>query len=152
MRSSPNSARKGSIACDAVEGPDSDGSGTLFIASSKTDRERAGAIAYLSPATMQAIEEWKRAGAIDRRHAQGLDRAGEAWRGVRDRVEVSRAYPLSLRAKQSIVRARHPGWLRSARNGASPSPFTPIELRFRSADMGATCRHSTPPPVRLTGR
>jgi hypothetical protein len=49
---------------DAVEGPDPDGSGTLFIATSKTDRDRAGAIAYLSPATMQAIAEWKRASGI----------------------------------------------------------------------------------------
>ncbi|WP_341850169.1 tyrosine-type recombinase/integrase [Sphingomonas natans] len=43
-----------------VEGPDGDGSGALFIASSKTDRDREGAYAYLSPGTMQAIAEWQR--------------------------------------------------------------------------------------------
>ena len=52
------------ILCEAIEGPDPDGSGTLFIGTSKTDRERAGALAYLSPATMQAIEEWRQAGGI----------------------------------------------------------------------------------------
>ena len=54
------------ITCDAIEGPDGDGSGTLLIGSSKTDRERQGAFAYLSPATMSAIDEWRRAGGIGR--------------------------------------------------------------------------------------
>lgn len=52
------------ITCDAVEGPDADGSGTLFIGSSKTDREARGAFAYLSPATMRAIEDWRNAGTV----------------------------------------------------------------------------------------
>lgn len=38
-----------------IQGPDADGAGTPDIASSKTDREKAGALAYLSPATMRAI-------------------------------------------------------------------------------------------------
>jgi len=42
-----------------IEGPDSDGAGTLFIPSSKTDREGEGAYAYLSPATMDAIARWR---------------------------------------------------------------------------------------------
>lgn len=42
-----------------IEGPDSDGAGTLFIPSSKTDREGEGAYAYLSPATMDAIAKWR---------------------------------------------------------------------------------------------
>lgn len=54
------------ITCDAVEGPDADGAGTLFIGVSKTDREAQGAFAYLSPATMRAIDDWRRAGGIDR--------------------------------------------------------------------------------------
>ena len=42
-----------------IEGPDSDGAGTLFIPTSKTDREGEGAYAYLSPATMDAIAKWR---------------------------------------------------------------------------------------------
>ena len=54
------------IECADVEGPDADGSGSLFIGTSKTDREGRGAIAYLSPVTMQAIDDWKRAGGVAR--------------------------------------------------------------------------------------
>jgi len=42
-----------------IEGPDSDGAGTLFIPSSKTDQAGEGAYAYLSPATMDAIARWR---------------------------------------------------------------------------------------------
>lgn len=54
------------IAVDAIEGPDGEGAGTLFIPESKTDRERQGAVAYLSPATMRAIGRWCDAGHIDK--------------------------------------------------------------------------------------
>ena len=54
------------IMVDAVEGPDGEGAGTLFIPESKTDREREGAVAYLSPATMRAIATWRDAGHIDK--------------------------------------------------------------------------------------
>ncbi|WP_084691277.1 tyrosine-type recombinase/integrase [Sphingomonas sp. SRS2] len=53
------------IMVDAIEGPDGEGAGTLFIPESKTDREREGAVAYLSPATMRAIARWRDAGHID---------------------------------------------------------------------------------------
>ncbi len=49
-----------------VDGPDADGAETLSIGASKTDRERAGALAYLSPATMRAIARWRERGGIDR--------------------------------------------------------------------------------------
>lgn len=49
-----------------IEGPDSDGAGTLFIPSSKTDREGEGAYAYLSPATMDAIARWREKAGIRR--------------------------------------------------------------------------------------
>lgn len=52
------------IDCSAVDGPDADGSGTLFIGSSKTDQQRRGAFAYLSPVTMAAVETWRQAGGI----------------------------------------------------------------------------------------
>jgi len=54
------------ISCEAIEGPDHDGAGTLFIGTSKTDQEGRGAFAYLSPVTMAAIEAWRQAGGIDR--------------------------------------------------------------------------------------
>lgn len=49
------------IRVDDVEGPDADGSGALTITRSNTDREQQGAIAYLSPAAMLAIEAWREA-------------------------------------------------------------------------------------------
>lgn len=54
------------IGVDDIEGPDADGSGTLLNGASKTDRERAGALAYLSPAAMRAIARWRETGRIDR--------------------------------------------------------------------------------------
>ena len=70
------------IDCCDVEGPEADGSGILLIGASKTDRERKGAIAYLSPTTMRAIEDWRAmagigAGPLFRRvevHADGTPR------------------------------------------------------------------------------
>ena len=49
-----------------IDGPDQEGAGTLLIPTSKTDREGEGALAYLSPATMRAIEAWRDAGRIER--------------------------------------------------------------------------------------
>lgn len=54
------------ISVDHIEGPDREGAGTLFIPSSKTDQEGEGAYAYLSPATMAAIERWREGAHIDR--------------------------------------------------------------------------------------
>ncbi len=54
------------IGCGDIDGPDADGSGTLFIATSKTDRDRQGALAYLSPATMRAIADWRRESGVER--------------------------------------------------------------------------------------
>jgi integrase len=49
-----------------IEGPDGEGAGLLHIPSSKTDQAGEGALAYLSPATMQAIDRWRRAGEINK--------------------------------------------------------------------------------------
>ena len=54
------------ISVGDVDGPDADGAGTLAIGASKTDRERAGALAYLSPATRRAIARWRDLGGIER--------------------------------------------------------------------------------------
>jgi integrase len=49
-----------------IDGPDADGAGTLLIRGSKTDRDRQGALAYLSPATMRAIAQWRGQGQVER--------------------------------------------------------------------------------------
>lgn len=49
-----------------IDGPDGEGAGTLLIQRSKTDREGEGAYAYLSPATMRAIDRWRRSAGIER--------------------------------------------------------------------------------------
>jgi integrase len=54
------------IDVDDIEGPDGDGAGTLFIPQSKTDREKGGAYAYLSAATMTAIARWRRMSGVER--------------------------------------------------------------------------------------
>ncbi|MGI9289083.1 MAG: tyrosine-type recombinase/integrase [Pseudomonadales bacterium] len=38
----------------------SDGSGLLFIADSKTDKDKAGAVQYISPVTVQLLQYWQR--------------------------------------------------------------------------------------------
>ncbi|WP_232280480.1 tyrosine-type recombinase/integrase, partial [Sphingomonas sp. PAMC 26605] len=49
-----------------IDGPDGEGAGTLLIPKSKTDREGQGAHAYLSPATMRAIDRWRDKGGISK--------------------------------------------------------------------------------------
>jgi integrase len=49
-----------------IDGPDMDGAGVVEIGHSKTDREGQGALAYLSPRTMQAISDWRLAARIER--------------------------------------------------------------------------------------
>lgn len=59
-----------------IEGPDADGAGVVEIGRSKTDQEGQGALAYLSPATMRAIEEWRSKAQIE--HG-ALFRRVETW-------------------------------------------------------------------------
>jgi integrase len=59
-----------------IDGPDVDGAGLVEIGRSKTDQEGQGALAYLSPATMLAIEAWVTAARL----TQGpLFRRVETW-------------------------------------------------------------------------
>lgn len=59
-----------------IDGPDVDGAGVVEIGRSKTDQEGQGALAYLSPATMRAIAEWRDKAGI----ARGpLFRRVETW-------------------------------------------------------------------------
>lgn len=64
------------MAVTDIEGPDTDGAGVVEIGRSKTDREGQGAQAYLSPATMRAIEEWCSKAGIER---GALFRRVETW-------------------------------------------------------------------------
>lgn len=94
-----------------IEGPDTDGAGTLFIARSKTDRGGEGAHAYLSPATMAAIARWRARAGIDR---------GPLFRRVRTHFDGSvdqigtgalHANSVSLIFKRLATTAREKGLL-----------------------------------------
>jgi len=49
-----------------IEEADDDGAGIAEIGRSKTDQEGQGALAYLSPVTMRAVEAWRTAARIER--------------------------------------------------------------------------------------
>lgn len=49
-----------------IEEADADGAGVVEIRRSKTDQEGQGALAYLSPITMQAVDAWRAAARIER--------------------------------------------------------------------------------------
>lgn len=101
------------IAIDVVhiEGPDADGAGLLIIPSSKTDRQQAGAEAYLSPATMAAIARWRAASTIDR--GPLLRRVTTHFDGSVDRIGSERLHPnsISLIYKRLIHRTWEQGLL-----------------------------------------
>lgn len=92
-----------------VEGPDADGSGLLTIPSSKTDRQQAGAEAYLAPATMAAIARWRAAAKIDR--GPLLRRVTTHFDGSVDQIGSERLHPnsISLIYKRLIRRAWEKG-------------------------------------------
>lgn len=77
-----------------VEGPDADGAGVLHIPSSKTDQTGAGALAYLSPATMRAVEHWRAAGDI--RRGPLLRRVVTHFDGSIDRIGSAQLHPNSV--------------------------------------------------------
>lgn len=77
-----------------IEGPDSDGAGVLHMSSSKTDRDRAGADAYLSRATMTAIARWRKVAMIDK--GPLLRRVITHFDGSFDRVGSSALHPNSV--------------------------------------------------------
>lgn len=68
-----------SLDVDDVE-PASDGSGTVTIRRSKTDQEGVGAVLYLSPATLEAVERYRAAANIE---------AGPLWRRIRKGGDVT---------------------------------------------------------------
>lgn len=94
-----------------IEGPDRDGAGVLHIPTSKTDRQQAGADAYLSPATIAAIMRWREAGDINR--GPLFRRITTHFDGSIDRIGAGRLHPnsISLIYKRLIRRAWEKGLL-----------------------------------------
>src|SRR3546814_19626608 len=100
-----------------IEGPDSDGAGTLFIPSSKTDREGAGAYAYLSPATMDAIARWREKAGI--RKGPLLRRVETPFAGSVAAIGTARLHPNNnnptpTRFHRAALATTHPGPLPEA--------------------------------------
>ncbi|NML95131.1 tyrosine-type recombinase/integrase [Novosphingobium olei] len=77
-----------------IEGPDREGAGLLHIPSSKADQTGEGALGYLSPATMQAIDRWRAAGAIVR--GPLLRRVVTHFDGSIDRIGSERLHSGSI--------------------------------------------------------
>ena len=73
---------------------EADGSGILHIGRSKTDREGQGALAYLSPAAMRAIRDWRKAGEI--RHGALFCRIETHFDGSVRRVGEGALHPNSI--------------------------------------------------------
>lgn len=94
-----------------IEGPDPDGAGFLVILTSKTDRQQAGAEAYLSPATMAAIARWREVSKVER--GPLLRRVTTHFDGSVDRIGTERLHPnsISLIYKRLIRRAWEQGLL-----------------------------------------
>ena len=81
-----------------------DGSGRLAIRRSKTDQEAEGAVAYLTPATMTALDNWLRAAAAAWSSSGRYE--GPVFRRVTRSGAVSGRAPLTTSAVRAIVRKR----------------------------------------------
>ena len=81
-----------------------DGSGRLAIRRSKTDQEAEGAVCYLVPATMTALDAWLRAAAAAWTSSGRYE--GPIFRRVTRSGAVSGHAPLTTSAVRAIVRKR----------------------------------------------
>ncbi len=81
-----------------------DGSGRLAIRRSKTDQEAEGAVAYLTPATMTALDNWLRAAAAAWSSSGRYE--GPVFRRVTRSGAVSGRAPLTTSAVRAIMRKR----------------------------------------------
>lgn len=80
------------VAAEDIDGAD-DGSGTLLIKRSKTDRIGAGAVVYLDKRTMLALVEWvTRAGITSGAIFRSLDRSGRLTPHTLSPDDVSRIF------------------------------------------------------------
>ena len=89
-----------------IEGPNADGAGSLFVPTSKTDREGEGAYAYLSPATMAAIADWM----LEARFKAGplFCRITTHFDGTVDKICKVALHPNSVgRIYKGLVRVAH---------------------------------------------
>ena len=82
-----------------------DGSGRLAIRRSKTDQEAEGAVCYLTPATMTALDAWLEAAAAAWT-SEGRYEGGPVFRRVTRSGAVSGHAQLTTRAVRVIVRKR----------------------------------------------
>lgn len=85
-----------------------DGSGRLALPRSKTDQEAEGAVAYLTPATVTALDRWLRAAAAAWTSSGAGERGyeGAVWRRVTRSGAVTGDKPLTVNAVRAIVRRR----------------------------------------------
>ena len=83
---------------------EADGSGRLAIRRSKTDQEAEGAVAYLTPATMTALDNWLRAAAAAWTSEGRYE--GPLFRRVTRTGAVSGHAPLTTNAVRAVVRKR----------------------------------------------
>lgn len=86
-----------------------DGSGRLAIRRSKTDQEAEGAVAYLTPATMTALDTWLAAAAERETGAASSSSGryeGPVFRRVTRTGAVSGHAPLTTNAVRAVVRKR----------------------------------------------
>lgn len=82
------------IECEHIEGPDADGAGQLFIPESKTDPNKKGEYAYLSPKTMHAIARWRKSGDI--KSGPLLRRVSTHFDGSIDSIGLEALHPNSI--------------------------------------------------------
>ena len=85
-------------------GREKDGSGRLAIRRSKTDQEGEGAVCYLTPATMAALDAWLAAAAAAWTSSGRYE--GPVFRRVTRSGAVSGDAPLSTNAVRAIVQKR----------------------------------------------
>ncbi len=83
---------------------EADGSGRLVVQRSKTDQEAEGAVCYLTPATMTALDRWLDAAAAA--WSSSGPYAGPLFRRVTRSGAVSGHAPLTANAVRAIVRKR----------------------------------------------
>jgi len=111
-----------------VEGPDVTGAGTLFVPSSKTDKEGEGAYAYLSPATMAAIARWREKAGI---------RKGPLFRRVETHFDGSVAAIGSNRMHANSITLIYRRLIRAAWEKKLLGPMSEQELERWIADASS---------------
>ena len=117
-----------------------DGSGRLAIRRSKTDQEAEGAVAYLTPATMTALDTWLAAAAERETGAASSSSGryeGPVFRRVTRTGAVSGHAPLTTNAVRAVVRKRgRRGRDRRRLRAQLPGRVGPVPHRARRVHRG----------------